>query len=260
MRSLLQTLKVFYKKEGRAHLPWRRTRDPYRILVSEIMLQQTQVDRVIPFYKNFIKQFPTAQALSRAPLSKVLTAWQGLGYNRRAKFLHEAAKIIAREGFTGQRLPGVGPYTAGAVAAFAFNQPKVFVETNIRTVFFYYGFVSKNSMTDQELLPLVADTLRRSRMEPRDFYAALMDYGSHLKRKGVQLNAYSAHYTKQSRFEGSARQLRGTMLRTLLKSPATKTQLIKNLSRNSGEVDRELQSLQADGLIVARGRYFDIAP
>lgn len=242
-------------------MPWRNTHDPYKILVSEIMLQQTQVDRVIPFYNRFIKQFPTSKTLAKAPLGEVLKTWQGLGYNRRAKYLWEAAKIIAQEGFAGQKLPGVGPYTAGAISAFAFNKPEVFIETNIRTVFFHFDiskYKKTRKISDKELLPLVAETLKRSKMQPRDFYAALMDYGASLKQNGVKLNSRSKHYTKQSKFEGSARQLRGALLRELLKSSANKAQLIKKFSpaRSRGEIERELTKFIAEGLLTfSRGRY-----
>ncbi len=261
MPKLLRELKAFYKKEGREHLPWRKTKDPYKILVSELMLQQTQVERVIPFYNRFLKTFPSARALARAPLSRVLQHWQGLGYNRRAKFLHQAAKILTREGWRGQKLPGVGPYTAGAVAAFAFNKPEVFIETNIRTVFFHHLFQGESlEVGDNELLPLVAEALKKSKMQPRDFYAGLMDYGSYLKKQGVRLNNKSKHYTKQSTFEGSARQLRGAILRELLKKTLTLAQLIKNLSpRTKGEIERELKRLQTDGLLLRRGRHWTAA-
>ena len=246
-------------------MPWRKTRDPYKILVSELMLQQTQVDRVVPFYNKFIKRFPTAKKLAGAKLSSVLKAWQGLGYNRRAKYLHEAAKIIAREGFTGQKLPGVGPYTRGAVLAFAFNKPEVFIETNIRTVIFYHSNILQNTrMTDAELLPVVEELLKKSKMRPREFYAALMDYGAHLKKQGVKLNSYSKHYVKQSKFEGSARQLRGAILRELLKKPATLSLLTLKLRsgqakkfspRTRGEVERELVRLKKDGLVSGGPTY-----
>lgn len=224
---LIRALKAFYKKSARAHLPWRATHDPYRILVSEVMLQQTQVDRVVPYYKSFLKQFPTAQALAKAPLSKVLKAWQGLGYNRRGKYLWEAAKILSKDGWGG-KLPGVGPYTAAAVQAFAHNKPTVFVETNIRTVFFHHFYsnvLQKTGISDKELLPLVEEALRKSKMQPRDFYAALMDYGSHLKKQGVKLNTKSKHYQKQSKFEGSARQRRAAKLRALLARAATEKEI-----------------------------------
>ena len=194
---------------ARPHLPWRKTKDPYKILVSEIMLQQTQVERVIPFYNRFVKKYPTARALARAKLSDVLKVWNGLGYNRRAKFLHEAAKQIVtlkkfpRKAEEIEKLPGVGHYTARAVAAFAFNRPEVFVETNIRTVLTHsykgLSFAKDGRVEDKTLLLLVAETLKRSKMEPRDFYAAMMDYGAHLKKRGITLNSRSAHYTKQSK-------------------------------------------------------------
>ena len=221
-------------------MPWRKTRDPYKILVSELMLQQTQVARVIPKYTNFIKLFPSYKALANAPLSKVLGEWQGLGYNRRAKFLHETAKIITEKhkGKFPKRveeiesLPGIGPYTARAISTFAYNQPEVFIETNIRTVFtrFYRGGpTSAKSVDDKELMPLIERDLRNSKMEPRDFYAALMDYGSYLKANGVRINNKSKHYTKQSKFEGSARQKRATALRDALKKGASEKELLKLL-------------------------------
>ncbi len=229
------------------------------------MLQQTQVDRVVPFYNKFIKKFPTAKKLAAAKLPSVLKTWQGLGYNRRAKYLHDAAKVIAREGFTGQRLPGVGPYTRGAVLAFAFNKPEVFIETNIRTVIFYHSNILQNTrMTDLELLPVVEKLLKKSKMQPREFYTALMDYGAHLKKQGVKLNTQSKHYTKQSKFEGSARQLRGAILRELLKKPATLGQLTLRLSsgqakkfspRTRGEVECELLRLKKDGLVSGGPAY-----
>lgn len=258
MPKLLRDLKAFYKKDARTHLPWRSTRDPYKVLVSEVMLQQTQVERVIPYYKRWIRQFPTPRALAIAPLSRVLKAWQGLGYNRRGKYLWEAGKVLAgakislenslarkrsrretgdprtflRDIFVQEKLPGVGPYTKAAVQAFAFNEPTVFIETNIRTVFFYHfysGVLQNTSIDDKELLPLVAEALKKSKMQPRDFYAALMDYGSHLKRQGVKLNQKSKHYAKQSKFEGSTRQKRAKNLRELLRKGASQKEIERAL-------------------------------
>lgn len=152
-----------YRKHGRHNLPWRKTKNPYRILVSEIMLQQTQVERVTPYYKTFLKQFLTVRSLSRAPLSSVLRAWQGLGYNRRAKMLHEAAKEIAKRGSFPkkvtelERLPGIGPYTARAICAFAYNQNVVFVETNIRTALIHHFFRAKTSIRNGSIYGTVSD-------------------------------------------------------------------------------------------------------
>src|SRR3569623_1812533 len=163
------------------------TRDPYKFLVSEVMLQQTQVERVVPKYNAYLKEFPTVSPLAKAPLSKVLSQWSGLGYNTRGKFLHEAAKVIVIDGWEG-KLPGVGPYTRAAVEAFAFNKPGVFIETNIRTVYTYFYFKDKEGVSDAELLPLIERDFKKSKMEPRDFYAALMDYGTHLKKSGIKIN------------------------------------------------------------------------
>jgi len=199
-------------------------------------------------------------------------AWQGLGYNRRAKFLQAAAKAIVAEHagrFPKQvsaleELPGVGPYTARAIAAFAYNDPEVFIETNIRTVFMYFCF-NKSTMiyhsvvSDKEILPLVEEALRKTKLEPREFYAALMDYGAYLKRQGIKLNTQSKHYVKQSKFEGSARQLRGAILRELLKKPQTLSQLTKNLLRIAKEVSRELERLNKEGLTMKRGNSWLIA-
>lgn len=297
---MLQDLKKFYEKEGRHKLPWRLTTDPYKILVSELMLQQTQVDRVVPKYREFLRAFPTLGALARAPLSQVLFHWQGLGYNRRAKFLHETAKVVVRD-FGGtlpsdpqalEKLPGIGPYTARAVAAFAFNQPVVFIETNIRTVYLRHGnllekmiwkrtapsaltrpedlFAGKlplskpaskslRTIADVELLPLIARDLQRSNIQPREFYWALMDYGSYLKRQGVKLNHHSKNYTKQSKFEGSPRQLRGAILKQLLVSPSTAAQLQKSTGRTLLDVEKVLKQLQQEGLIFKQGIRFAVA-
>ena len=256
MPKVLRDLKSFYNTHRR-DLPWRRTYDPYKILVSEVMLQQTQVLRVIPKYEVFIKKFPTPQKLAKAKLSEVLKLWSGLGYNRRAKYLHQAAKVMSsaktlqegemngsptpsRRVFAEQyttefleNLPGVGCYTARAIVAFAFNKPEVFIETNIRTVFLHYFYSSllqnTRMISDKELLPLVAQALKKSKMQPRDFYAALMDYGSYLKQKGIKLNSRSKHYTKQSKFEGSRRQKRAARLRALLARGASDVELEKVL-------------------------------
>lgn len=264
MKKFLTDLKKFYKTHKRSSLPWRHTRDAYKILVSEIMLQQTQVDRVVPFYTKFIKKFPTARKLATASLSGALKEWQGLGYNRRAQFLHEAAKMIEGE-YKGkfptdvteiEKLPGVGHYTSRAVAAFAYNAPEVFVETNIRTVFISRLNV-EGGVSDKEVILLVEKALKQSKMPPRDFYAALMDYGSFLKKSGVRVNNKSVHYTKQSKFEGSTRQLRAAIVRELLKQPSTTTQLTKGLEKKQTAIERELQNLLKEKMIQKKAqKYF----
>jgi A/G-specific adenine glycosylase len=264
---LLPELKKFYIENGRGHLPWRKSHDPYRVLVSEVMLQQTQVERVQPKYREFVRAFPNFKALAKAPFSQVLFHWSGLGYNRRAKFLHDAAKAVVKE-YGGmlptdvahiEKLPGIGPYTARAVAAFANNEPNVFIETNIRTVFTLYYFPAQEKVSDAELLPLIERDLRSSKMEPRDFYAALMDYGSFLKKSGVRINRKSAQYVPQTKFEGSARQLRGALLRELLVQPQSAEDLGKKNGHQMQDIGRELARLEKEGLITKKGNTFSLA-
>jgi A/G-specific adenine glycosylase len=203
-------------------MPWRETVDPYCILVSEIMLQQTQVARVEEKYPQFIRAFPNFKALNNAQLSKVYGVWRGMGYNRRALALKKAAHIIVTD-YNGAlpqthedlcALPGIGKATASSIMAFAFNLPAVFVETNIRTVFIHFFFKKRKQIADEEILPVVEHCLYK--INPRVWYWALMDYGTMLKKSGEDKNIRSKHYKKQSKFEGSRRQTRGKILRILL--------------------------------------------
>ena len=208
-------------RRHRRPLEWRATRDPYAILVSEVMLQQTQVARVVRYYPRFLARFPDPGTLARAPLRAVLEQWSGLGYNRRAQALQRTAQAVVRDHGGSipadraalQRLPGVGPATAGALLAFAFEQPVVFIETNIRRVYLDQFFPGATTVPDRALLPLVARTLDGA--HPRRWYYALMDYGAALGRRGPNPNRRSAHHTRQSTFAGSTRQLRGLVLRLL---------------------------------------------
>ena len=210
-----------YKEQGRT-FAWRTSSDPYAILVSEFMLQQTQTARVVAKYEQWLTQFPTVEDVAKASLSEVLSVWSGLGYNRRAKFLHEACIEICKKykGSVPQdveeldALPGIGPYTARAIATFAFNQPHVFIETNIRSVYLHFFFSeNKEAVSDSQLLPLIEKTLDKN--NPRQWYYALMDYGSELKKVTVNPSRKSAGYVKQSAFKGSLRQARGAILRQL---------------------------------------------
>jgi A/G-specific adenine glycosylase len=234
------------------------------------MLQQTQVDRVIPFYQNFLKKFPTIQVLARAPLSEVLIAWQGLGYNRRAKMLHLAAKEVV-DSHKGkfpksvealEQLPGIGPYTARAVAAFAYNQDVVFVETNLRTVVTHHFFKDRELVSDTEILEVLAQVFPKSKATgrtSRDWYAALMDYGSYLKRSGVRINAKSKTYTKQSKFTGSDREARGAILKELAKGSQSKERLLGLLGDSRAvQLERQIGKLIRESLIEKRGRLFSL--
>ncbi len=255
----------YYEKSGRHDLPWRKTVDPYRIVVSEIMLQQTQVGRVLEKYREFLKAFPTVSALANAPLQAVLLQWSGLGYNRRARFLHAMAKTVVADhkgAFPKTfdellKLPGIGHYTAGAVSAFAYNVPVTIIETNIRTAYLHHFFPDTAGVSDRELLPLIEATLDRE--QPRTWYWALMDYGSYLKSQGVRIHRNSAQYKKQSTFKGSLREVRGGIVRILAVQPATAVFLQKETGFEKDRIEQAVSVLMAEGLIHKKGRLLAIA-
>lgn len=241
-------------KELYRDMSWRRDIRPYYVLASELMLQQTQVARVEPKFQEFIARFPDESTLANASLAEVLVVWQGLGYNRRAKFLHAAATMITYE-FGGvmpdtdmelRRLPGVGENTAGAILAYAFNQPALFIETNIRTVYIYHFFNDAPSVSDQQIRELLSITLDHD--NPRRFYQNLMDYGTWLKNQGVKNIAKSKHYKKQSVLKGSVRELRGDMIRVLLDGVRT-VEEFDTLFRADPRYQVALEGLLRDGLI-----------
>jgi A/G-specific adenine glycosylase len=251
----------YYQDFGRHDLPWRLPNvgdgfDPYKILVSEIMLQQTQVSRVIRKYQQFLERFPSVASLASAGLDDVLRQWNGLGYNRRAKYLHQTSQILVCDsGILPDtldalvKLPGIGLNTAGAILAYAFNQPSVFIETNIRTVYIHYFFQAEHAVTDQAILELV--TLSLGTVEPRQWYWALMDYGSYLKRSIGNLSSTSKHYTKQSKFEGSRRQIRGQVVRLLAERSYAISELIELI--NDQRLLDILEDLKGEGIIRIRG-------
>ncbi len=215
------------REEGRRHyrdLPWRHCEDPYAVLVSEVMLQQTQVSRVLRYWERWLRRFPTLDALAAADTAAVLEAWQGLGYNRRALALKRAAEECAARGCglpcdaaQLQRLPGIGPATAAGVVAFAFDRPAVYLETNVRSVFLHCLFPDEEAVPDRRLIPYVADTCPPD--DPRDWYYCLLDFGAHLKAQGVNPSRRSRHYARQSAFEGSHREKRSLLLKTVLAAP-----------------------------------------
>jgi A/G-specific adenine glycosylase len=240
-------------------MPWRTDTQPYYVMVSEIMLQQTQVDRVIPKFKAFIERFPAIEDLSKASLAEVLQMWSGLGYNRRAKFLHEAAQKIVKE-FDGVfpetqagliSLPGIGVNTSGAILAYSFNQPSIFIETNVRTVYFYHFFSEQEEVSDTELRIIVEATVDTE--HPREWYWALMDYGTYLKRQGVRQNNKSRHYKKQSPLKGSIREVRGQILKALTIAEFEERALREELNVDE-RFEPALVSLEKEGLIEKTGK------
>lgn len=250
----------WYHLYGRHDLPWRLTTDPYLILVSELMLQQTQVTRVIPKYQAFIERFPTLSSLQSTQLADVLKLWQGLGYNRRAKYLWQLAQTVDQlptDQTELQKLPGIGPYTAAAICAFAYNQPVVMIETNIRTVFLYHFFYNQSNVNDQQLLPLIESTLNHS--NPRQWYWALMDYGSYLKSILPNPSRLSKHHTKQSTFQGSSRQVRGEIIRLLTRhSQLTKSELRSHITGNQTHFEIALQQLLNENLVEEKHAVYSL--
>jgi A/G-specific adenine glycosylase len=230
-----ESLLAWFEAHSR-DLPWRRTRDPYAILVSEVMLQQTQVERVVPRYLAWLRRWPTVEALAAAPAAEVIREWQGLGYNRRALNLHRAARQIAANGWPDDltELPGVGRYTADAVACFARGRDVLPVDTNVARVRERTG-QSFDAACAQALMDLGA-TICLARV-PRCSACPLVEACPSQGRR------YEA-MRKQGRFEGSFRQRRAATLR-----------LISAKSRPLAELDREaVEALQRDGLVeVANG-------
>jgi len=274
--TLHDTLVDFYTMHKRDVLPWRRAITPYKVVVSEIMLQQTQVDRVVPFFTQWMKLFPSWKSLAQAQQSDVLRAWKGLGYNSRALRLQKLAQTLTdthggrvpKEREKLESLPGIGPYTAGAVRAFVYNEWDVCIETNIRTVIFHHILPHSRDIRDSDvthyLSTLVQYAMDMSALDARHFYYALMDYGSHLKRQGVRLNAKSKHYTKQSKFKGSDREIRGAILDILLRDTRTSFKKIyQSVKRNVGDREEErvkniLKNLIQEGFIVAGQKKYSL--
>jgi A/G-specific adenine glycosylase len=218
------------------------------------MLQQTQSSRVIPKYKAFLEAFPNARALAESSVRDVLSLWQGLGYNRRALLLKRTAEAIVTK-YKGRfpktqdelvALPGIGPYTASALMAFAYNTPTVMIETNIRAVFIHFFFPKSKKVPDAKLLPLIEKYMDREK--PREWYNALMDYGSMLKATVPNPSRKSKHHTKQSKFNGSMRQIRGAIIRLYTENPKmTQTRLVASLPYKPEVIKIQYKKLKDEG-------------
>ena len=249
-------------------MPWRNTKDPYKILVSEVMLQQTQVARVLPKYREFLKEFPTVQSLAKTPDKKLLKVWRGLGYWRRALLLKKAAKEIIKN-HRGKfpknpedlkKLPGIGPYTAGAVACFSFQNKHAFLDTNIRRVYLHFFFPKKNNVSDKEILEIAKKAVWKK--NPREWHYALFDYGA-VVLKDKKINKQSKHYAKQSKFAGSFRSFRTKVMRFLLDQPkqtATANKIKRLLKKTNSPYmpEKILASLEKDGLIKKKRNSYSL--
>lgn len=249
------TIQSYYKTNKRA-FAWRNIDNPYYVVVSEIMLQQTQTYRVAPKYEQFIQLFPDFKTLANAPLHAVVAAWQGLGYNRRAKFLHQIAQKVVND-FDNQlpedpqilvTFPGIGPNTAGSICAFAFNKSTFFIETNIRSVFIHFFFKDTDKVHDKELMPLIVQTLDYE--QPREWYYALMDYGVMLKSQLPNPSRKSKHHAVQSKFEGSDRQIRGMILKLLTRYiNLTFDEFCEEIPREVHRIEKALHQLCDEQMI-----------
>lgn len=253
-----------YYKLHRRDLPWRNTTDPYAIVVSEIMLQQTQVARVLQKYSLFLKQFPTFKKLVQTSLNDVLAVWSGMGYNRRAIYLKKMAEIVTTT-YNGKlpdnpiiliTLPGIGKNTAGSISAFAFNKPVTFIETNIRRVFIHFFFKDEINVDDKQLMPFIEKTLDVD--NPRDWYYALMDYGAYLAKSTVNPNRKSKHYTVQSMFKGSNREVRGGIIKELVKCKTLTVKQIYSLPFEKERIDVSLSGLLKEGFVMEKRGIYSI--
>ena len=259
-----QHLLTWYKK-NRRDLPWRNTKDPYKILVSEIMLHQTQVSRVLEKYEEFLKAFPTIEDLTNTSEQKLLSTWKGLGYWKRALYLKETATILSKKPFprdaaTLQKLPGIGPYTARAIACFAFQNTDAFIDTNIRRVYLHFFFQGKENVSDKEIESIAQKAVYTD--NPREWHYALFDYGA-IKLKDKSINRQSQHYHRQSKFEGSLRSFRTKVIQLLLSetsvsNTALQKFLTKELKQTSYSPREIIDSLVKDKLIKHKGKYYSL--
>ncbi|MBN2385114.1 MarR family transcriptional regulator [bacterium] len=256
----------YFGQEGR-NLPWRQTIDPYQVFVSEIMLQQTQVERVISKFTHFIGLFPSFEALAAASLPKVLEAWQGLGYNRRAlnmkkcaeRIVNNLAGILPHSPALLQDLPGIGRATAASIAVFGYNRPEIFIEINIRCVFLFFFFYEKQRVHDQEIVPLVQATLDQD--NPCRWYSALMDLGTNLRKHFPDIRRQSVHYHRQPPFQGSDRQVRSKILRLLLQHGTLHfSEIQTHLPIDPTRLTRILKNLQKEGFILSRRGKYTVSP
>lgn len=254
-REFQDTVLDYYYANGR-EMPWRDDPSFYAVLVSELMLQQTQVSRVMIKFSEFMTRFPTIRILAGASLSDVLEVWQGLGYNRRAKYLHEAAKEVARSGTPRDidhlvKLPGIGTNTAAAIMNYVYNEPTPFIETNIRTVYLHHFFPGSVSVSDREIKDRVTETIPDETMDvdARTWFWALMDYGSYLKTQGSNHLTSSRHYRKQAPLKGSVREVRGRIVKVLIERPLAIDEL-RQAVMGDERFEVALQGLEHDGLIA----------
>ena len=258
IKNFQEKILAWYEKNKR-DLPWRKTTNPYEILVSEIMLQQTQVDRVIPFYHRFLASFPDLESLAKAEKHSLLEHWSGLGYNSRVLRLQKLAqqvKELPQEKEALENLPGIGPYTSSAILAFAFNKPFPVIDTNIRRVLLHEFQLSVET-PQTELQDLALQCIPRGKS--RIWHNALMDFGAlqaTSKKTGIE------SLSKQSAFKGSTRWVRGQIVKTLLKERKISIYAFKKDLKekySSQTIDRIMQKMEKDDIIKREGNQIALA-
>ena len=265
IKTFQKIIYSYFKQYGR-DFPFRKEINPYNVVVSEMMLQQTQTSRVVEKFQQFIRKFPDFQSLANSPLNDVLKIWQGLGYNRRAvalkkiaeKVVNEFDEILPADVEILKSFPQIGHNTASSIVAFAFNMATFFIEVNIRRVYIYFFFPGKSSIEDRVIMPIVRKTIDSSNV--RKWYYALIDYGVMLKKTHPELNKRSAHYRKQSKFKGSNREIRGKILKLLIASGnLTEADILRELEVNSKRLQEILSLLIKEGFIKQENHQFSIA-
>ena len=284
-----------YYTTNRRDMPWRTDTRPYYVVVSEIMLQQTQVHRVVHKFESFMKRFPDWNSLVQASTRDVLQEWSGLGYNRRALYLKRIAETITlnenarkttqnsvKETFKNsplpktydalRALPGIGPNTAGSILAFAYNIPFPFIETNIRSVFIHFFFpeIEKREgkkackkISDDQLMPFIEEALQdpKIRKNPREWYYALMDYGSMLKKTLPNPSRRSAHHVQQKPFKGSNRELRSRILKLVMGKGRTEKEIYDYFKKEEvslPQIPKNLLDLTNEGFLKKRNSIYCI--
>jgi A/G-specific adenine glycosylase len=255
----------YFEEKGRS-FPWRTDTRPWGVLVSEFMLQQTQTEQVIPYWERWMRLWPAPEDLNKVSLEDALREWSGLGYNHRGRYVKDCARIITKK-YGGKvpetpaellSLPGIGAYTAGAVACFAYNHPGVFIETNIRASVLHFFFQGQNGVKDREIYPILEEALDRE--NPRRWYWALMDYGAALKRLTRNPGRRSARYSRQSSFKGSFRQIRGGLVKALVsRGPASAEELLEHTGFEREDLYRALAVLEKETMIAETGGIYRIS-
>lgn len=277
MKKFKKTVWDYYTKHRRT-FPWRENITPYRVVVSEIMLQQTQAPRVVPKFESFMRKFPDFETLAAAPLRDVFAEWQGLGYNRRGLQLKKLAEMVVAEKIQSGgkiadlprtkealiELPGIGPNTAGSVLAFAYNIPQAFIETNIRSVFIHFFFKnSRRKVHDKDIIKLVEASLagknNKNYKNPREWYYALMDYGVYLKSTFPNPSRKSRHHVRQSPFKGSNREMRAQILRSIVEKSRTAEEIIKEIGTEKKiSIVKNISDLVKEGFIFQKAGIFNV--